>query len=296
MTQRTEGRRTGAAPQAARAPMVPAVTRALTLLERLAQLREPMTLAKLATDLALPKSSVHGLCSTMLSLGYLRRQPDGAYLLGPRVMGLAEAFVAGTDVAQEFNALWAGTAAPDETVILSLLDGADVIYIAVRNGSRPLGLAFTVGMRLPAHLAATGQVMLAYCDPQWVRKVLPSRLPRMTGHGPVTTDDLLRELQQARRRGYSIDDEAVREGVFCYGVPVFDAAGRAVAGLGMPMHKPLLGADRGKRHLERLIDVARTLSLRLGGTGEPAPLSSPTSPTEAAPKLARRRSTKALTE
>ena len=50
MIQRTEGRRSGAAPQAARAPMVPAVTRALTLLERLAQLREPMTLAKLATE------------------------------------------------------------------------------------------------------------------------------------------------------------------------------------------------------------------------------------------------------
>ena len=129
-----------------------------------------------------------------------------------------------------------------------------------------------------------------------MRALLPARLPRMTNSGPATTEELLGELQQTRRRGYSIDDEAVREGVFCYGVPVFDAAGRAVAGLGMPMHKPLLGADRGKRHLERLIDVARTLSLRLGGTGEPAPLSSPTSPTEAAPKLARRRSTKALTE
>ncbi len=272
--------------------MVPAVTRALTLLERLAQLREPMTLAKLAADLALPKSSVHGLCSTMLSLGYLRRQPDGAFLLGPRVMGLAEAFVAGTDVAQEFNALWAGMAAPDETVILSLLDGADVIYIAVRNGSRPLGLAFTVGMRLPAHLAATGRVMLAYADPKAVRELLPARLARMTGCGPATVEELLDDLQHTRRRGYSIDDEAVREGVFCYGVPVFDAAGRAVAGLGMPMHKPLLGADRGKRHLERLIDVAHALSLRLGGSGEPAP-----APSNApARRTARRRSAKALTE
>ena len=34
----------------------------------------------------------------------------------------------------------------------------------------------------------------------------------------------------------------------------------------------------------------------VGGTGEPAPLSSQTSPTEAAPKQARRRSTKAVTE
>ena len=84
---------------------MPAVVRALALLERLAQQRQPMSMARLATDLALPKSSVHGLCSTLLSLGYLRRQADGGLSIGPRVMSLAAAFVAGTDVAREFDAL-----------------------------------------------------------------------------------------------------------------------------------------------------------------------------------------------
>ena len=42
-------------------------------------------------------------------------------------------------------------------MILSVLDGADVVYVAVRNGIRPLGMAFSVGMRLPAYRAATGR-------------------------------------------------------------------------------------------------------------------------------------------
>jgi len=251
-----------------------------------------MTLAQLATDLALPKSSVHGLCSTLLSRGYLRRRPDGAFLLGPRVMGLAEAFVAGTDVAQEFAALWATEALPDETVILSLLDGGDVVYIGVRNGTRPLGLAFTVGMRLPAYLAATGKAMLAFVEPQRVREIVPARLTRMTAHGMATIDELLRELEQARRRGYSFDDEGVREGIFSYGVPVFDASGRAVAGIGMPMHKPLLDAERSQRCLDRLTDWAHTLSQRIGGTGTPA---APIAPVPAR-KAARRGTAKAMTE
>src|SRR5215208_4851570 len=121
--------------------LVPAVSRALTLLERLAGAREPMTLARLASELALPKSSVHGLCSTLVSFGYLRRQPDGSFLIGPRVMGLAEAFVSGTDVAQEFNALWADSGlAPEEAVVLSVLSGGDALYVGVRNSARPLGL------------------------------------------------------------------------------------------------------------------------------------------------------------
>ena len=113
---------------------MPAVTRALALLERLAQQREPMSLAQLTAELALPKSSVHGLCSTLMSFGYLRRQPDGAFLIGPRVMSLAEAFVSGTDVAQEFNALWADAgAAPAETVVLSVLNGTDALYVERRQ-------------------------------------------------------------------------------------------------------------------------------------------------------------------
>ncbi len=126
------------APEHARvAPLVPAVARALTLLERLARGREPMTLARLASELALPKSSVHGLCTTLVSFGYLRRQADGSFLIGPRVMGLAEAFVAGTDVAQEFNALWStGRSAPEETVVLSVLSGTEALYVA-RAQQRP---------------------------------------------------------------------------------------------------------------------------------------------------------------
>src|SRR5436305_9584506 len=113
--------------------LVPAVSRALMLLDRLATRRQPMTLARLAAELALPKSSVHGLCNTLMSFGYLRRQSDGAFLIGPRVMGLAEAFVSGTDVAQEFNALWVDAgAAPEETMVLSVLSGTDALYVAVR--------------------------------------------------------------------------------------------------------------------------------------------------------------------
>jgi DNA-binding IclR family transcriptional regulator len=157
--------------------LVPAVKRALALLERLAREREPMSLARLASDLELPKSSVHGLCSTLVSFGYLRRQSDGAFQIGPRVMGLAEAFIAGTNVAQEFNALWQATPAPEETIVLSVLDGAEVVYV---------------------------------------------------------------------------------------GAPVFDAAGQAVAGVGVCVHKGRLGPDRGGRARSVVLDAAQGLSQRLG--------------------------------
>ncbi len=257
------------------APLVPAVTRALSLLDRLARQREPMSLAQLTHELALPKSSVHGLCNTLMSFGYLRRQPDGAFLIGPRVMTLAEAFVSGTDAAQEFNALWADAgAAPEETMVLSVLSGPDALYVAVRNSARPLGLAFNVGMRLPAYLSGSGRAMLAYRDPDEVRKLFGAGLmQRLTAKGPRDLAALQKELALNRKRGWSVDDEAVREGVYSFGAPVFDATGQAVAGVAVCLNKALLGADRGARHRQAVLAVARTLSQRLGGEVQnpPAP-------------------------
>ncbi len=246
---------------------MPAVTRALSLLDRLAQQREPMSLAQLTSELALPKSSVHGLCNTLMSFGYLRRQPDGAFLIGPRVMTLAEAFVSGTDVAQEFSALWANAgAAPEETVVLSVLSGTDALYVAVRNSARPLGLAFNVGMRLPAHLSGSGKAMLAFRAPDEVRRIFAADpFTRLTRKGPRDVEALLKELALTRKRGYSVDDETVREGVYSFGAPVFDATGQVVAGVAVCINKALLGADRGDKHRDAVLAVARTLSRRLGG-------------------------------
>ena len=247
--------------------LVPAVARALTLLDRLARGREPMTLARLSSELELPKSSVHGLCTTLVSFGYLRRQADGSFLIGPRVMGLAEAFVAGTDVAQEFNALWgAGGLVAEETVVLSVLSGNEAIYVAVRNSARPLGLAFNVGMRLPAYLSGSGKAMLAQLPGDEIRRRFTGQLStRLTHKGPRDIDALLKELALTKKRGYSVDDEAVREGVYSFGAPVFDAAGNAVAAVSVCINKAQLGGERGARHRDAALDVARRLTLRLGG-------------------------------
>lgn len=263
----------GAVKRAAATAMVPSVSRALSLLERLALAREPMSLGRLASELALPKSSVHGLCNTLMSFGYLRKLADGAFLIGPRVMGLAEAFVSSTDAAGEFNALWADTgSSPEETVVLSVLSGGDALYVAVRNSARPFGLAFNVGMRLPAYLSGSGKAMLAFRPAAEVRRLCPNGpFTRLTKKGPADLDSFMKELALIRRRGYSTDDEAVREGVYSFGAPVFDASGTAVAGIAVCVNKAMRGVARGQRHREAALAVAAALTQRLGGDVRVAP-------------------------
>jgi DNA-binding IclR family transcriptional regulator len=126
-------------------------------------------------------------------------------------------------------------------------------------------------MRLPAYLSGSGRAMLAQCPPEQVRALFADGLTtHLTRKGPRDVEALLKELALTRKRGYSVDDECVRVGVYSFGAPVFDAAGRAVAGVAVCINKALLGADRGERHREATLAVARTLSQRLGGASGPA--------------------------
>ena len=256
-------------PAATAAPadlLVPAVSRAVLLLERLARQRRPMSSSMLAAELSLPRSSVHGLCNTLLHHGLLRRQGDGGFLIGSGVMKLAQAFAADTNVTQEFGEMWRDIGqSPDESVILSVLDGTDCVYVAVRNSLRPLGLAFNVGMRLPAHLTGTGKAILAWLPRRTLDALFPDGpLERLTDHGPRSTGELHAELADIRERGFSVDDEGVRCGVLSFGAPVFDAGGAVVAGIGMCINKAQLAADGTDAHHAAVVRVARILSTRLG--------------------------------
>jgi DNA-binding IclR family transcriptional regulator len=108
--------------------------------------------------------------------------------------------------------------------------------------------------------------MLAQLPVDEVRRRFAGQLTtRLTSTGPRDIESLLKELALTRKRGYSVDDEAVREGVYSFGAPVLDASGEAVAAVAVCINKAHLGADRGARHRDAALGVARRLTLRLGG-------------------------------
>jgi IclR family acetate operon transcriptional repressor len=69
----------------ARSPQgVQTVTRALELLERIADNGEAVTVSVLATIAGLPFPTVHRLLKTLVALGYVRQLPSRRHALGPR--------------------------------------------------------------------------------------------------------------------------------------------------------------------------------------------------------------------
>jgi IclR family transcriptional regulator, blcABC operon repressor len=76
---------------------------------------------------------------------------------------------------------------------------------------------------------------------------------------------LLPELDVARAQGYAVDHEETREGMCCYGAPVFDATGQqAVAAVALSTMKSTGSTRAAELAVKTVHELARLMSHRLG--------------------------------
>lgn len=213
----------GSLPRGEADSLAPAVTRAATILDVLAENNgEPAGPSEIARRLGLPKSSIANICGALADAGLVRRVGTG-FALGRRLAELGGAYLAAVDQVQEFyeasRQLEAGS---EETVQLAVLDGLEMTYLARHDGRQPVRLTSGIGRRLPASCTATGKAALASLDDAELARRFDgvTRLPTLSARSHRTVDELMADLREVRRRGYAIDDEETMEGVVCYGVMV----------------------------------------------------------------------------
>lgn len=199
---------------------VPAVSRAVQVLEVLAAARSVATLTEIADATALAKSSVSNLLVTLESVDMVRRSHQG-WVLGYKLLELGQAVLAGTDLVAEFRRNVEGLPSlRGDTTLLAVLDGMDVLYLARHDGLQQVRLASDIGRRLPAVVTSLGKAMLASLPDDELERRLAAieTMPTPTGRSHATVDELRRDLYSVRERGYAIDDEQNTVGVTCFGV------------------------------------------------------------------------------
>ncbi len=187
----------------------------------------PLNLRDLATQLQVPKSSMHALLRTMQWRGWLETDATGTlYGLGVRSLLAGSAYVDSDVVVRQTAPILDQLAhETGETVHLGRLEGGDVVYLAKRESSHPLRLFSSVGRRLPAHSVALGKALLAEMDPEAALRRLPPVLQAMTPHTITDPKGLLEDLEHVRSIGYAIDAEESASGLRCFAVALRQRSG-----------------------------------------------------------------------
>jgi DNA-binding IclR family transcriptional regulator len=249
---------------------VKSAKRALEILEYLTRVQRTATFSDIAAALRYPRSSLHGLLGTLAEMGWVELDPaKRTYMLGIRAWEAGQAYLRALDLATRARPFMEHVRDElDETVQLTILDGHECVYIARLDGSHRLVTTYTVGGRVEAHPSAGGKALLACLSGEEFRRRYDGRtLERFTPATITTVDQLTAELEEIRRRGYSVDNEEYTVGVRCIALPAFDHNGDAVAAMSVSVPTVRFGPGEEEQALTLLRKATASLSQALGYRG-----------------------------
>jgi IclR family transcriptional regulator, KDG regulon repressor len=247
---------------------VPAVERAIRLLELFLDEPGPLSVPQLTSRLGIHRSSVHELVRTLLQHGFLAEadQQPHRYVLGSRVFEIGNAYAARVDLISEAQQVTRAVAAScNESVALAILDGVEVVYVVKADGTQIVRTVTYPGSRLKAHCTGAGKMLLAgLSDEELAARLGEAELIAMTPHTITSREGLRRELAEIRARQLSFDDNEAHVGVRCLAAPVYDHTGAMVAAMSIATPAVRMSDERRPELEAHLRAGARELSLRLG--------------------------------
>jgi DNA-binding IclR family transcriptional regulator len=246
---------------------MPAIENAALLLRLLGASDSPLSFSQLVASSGLAKSSVNNVCGSLVRTGLADRLEDGRYVLGFKLIEFSHRRLTTFAVLSHFNEVCETRSdLPDEAVVLAVLDGRDALYLARRNGSKPIDSDYQrIGQRLPAAFTATGKCLLSMHSDEYVRGLYAGHrgIANPLGNRTKQVSTLLAELARVRGEGFSRDEEETVPGMLCVGAPIVDAHPQSSdppAALAFSVVQAVTTSTRE----EDLVGYARSLAREIG--------------------------------
>lgn len=247
--------------------LVKSAARVLDLLELLSSRAEPMRLNELVAFMGIPKSSAHGLVSTLVARGYIAKDSADRYTV-------VESFRQGFGWVGGFEGLLTSVSAPIVEEIRNQLD--ETVFVCVRTeqqnarlitkavSRQPIRYDASEQSSLPGYGTVMGRVLLAWQSSDKVDDYFArTELKPFNDKTPTTEAEIRAALQKIRTNGYGTIVDEYANGGAGIAAPIRNAAGEVVAVLDIAT----VTARFELRHdemLKAVLDGAERISLRLG--------------------------------
>jgi DNA-binding IclR family transcriptional regulator len=238
------------------------LTKALGLLEATAGHPDGRSLADLAAEVGMPKSTVHRILKTLTALGYLERSSSGVYRQSPHVQRLVSDAASRRLVGAAALPLRDLHAKTRETVNLGVLRHDRIVYLDVIECTLPLRRVATRTSD-PFHTTALGRAIASRLPADRRSRLLArARLERST---PATITDrrrLAAEIERAAKQGHAIEENETDVGVACIGAPLV-ADDEVIGAISVSLPIARLETAGRRRLVDLVRKTARAISARL---------------------------------
>lgn len=246
--------------------MINSVLKAIRVMELFTPENPRITLSDISQQLGIPKSTAHNLLNTLVSEGYIEKTDNNQYALGTAVIALTQKVRVNVEVRDRAAPLLRELAdLCDESVYLTIRDGDYALYIYAIESSQRLLARTAIGDRANLHCTSVGKAILAYLPDEQVDAVIErAGLPRFTKRTITSPEHLKTELDQTRKRGYSVDNGEHEDYVYCIGAPIFDVQGNVFGSCSVSGIDPQIVGERVQKISEAVMRTAMDISRRMG--------------------------------
>jgi DNA-binding IclR family transcriptional regulator len=196
---------------------------------------------ELAERVDRPRSVVHDYLSTLVQLGYVRKDGTEYRLslrfleLGGRIRDRIPLYGIARPQVRELAA-----ESSSELVTLIVEDEGLGVCLDVVRSSRSITYDVIPGMYFHLHCSGAGKAMLAHYPRERVEAIVDRHgLPAHTENTITDPEELFAELEAIREDGISFEREEYKRGMITVGAPITDSDGGVLGGISVsgPAHR-----------------------------------------------------------
>jgi IclR family acetate operon transcriptional repressor len=183
----------------------------------------------------LSRSTAHRLLIALSEAGYIERnERTKTYSLGLPIVRIAAGLlnrISIRSIARPY--LEQLTKETQETSHLAQVDSFQALYIDLVDSPLEIGFLTTrIGKHLPLHCSASGKALLAFKSAEFREAFFKrAELTQRTENTLTTREALEANLEETRKRGYSLDIMESNSGNKSIGAPIFGRNGDVIAAI-----------------------------------------------------------------
>jgi IclR family acetate operon transcriptional repressor len=247
---------------------VQSVIRACSILEAFSVERPVLNVSEIASIVGINRTTVHRLLTTLESRGYVQRAPDSQkFTIGTQIARLANVFFSYSDVRSVgYSTIVSLRDATNHTSALHIRQHHNRVVIAQAESWQDLRVTYPdVGTPIPLHIGAPGKAILAHLSSDELEHYLETEtltLPRT--NEILNVDQLRRELELTKGRGYSVTSQERRVGVVSVAAPIFSATGAAIASVNFSAPIQRITESEVEAFAGLVVQAGNAISAQLG--------------------------------
>lgn len=239
--------------------------KSLDLLEYFSLEHPEWSISDLSRASGLYKSNVYNILYTFSLNGYIEKvEGSEKYRLGKQFLDKAHIVQTNlTNLGLIHRAIVDLARKTSELAYFGVLNNSEVMYIDIGIPENRYTTKSAIGMTAPAYCTGIGKALLSACKADIVNNLLKTPLSPITPQTITDPQEMRNELNEIRRRGYSIDNREHDNSVMCVAVPLFDRGGSLYGAISVSGPASNFDQKTIERYAELLQSTAKSLQIHL---------------------------------